>query len=75
MRNLIFGILFLLSLFVIIGLAGTNDLQSEELIMVKQLNNVQQVILEDNFSQQEIDSMYLEYNYYYLNSYYEKNYK
>lgn len=75
MRNLIFGILFLLSLFVIIGLAGTNDKQFEELIMVKQLNNVQQQILEDNFSKQEIDSMYLEYNYYYLNSYYEKNYK
>ena len=75
MRNLIFGILFLLSLLVIIGLAGTNDKQFEELIMVKQLNNVQQVILEDNFSQQEIDSMYFEYNYYYLNSYYEKNYK
>ena len=75
MKNLIFGILFLLSLFLIIGLAGTNDKQFEELIMVKQLNNVQQLILEDNFSQQEIDSMYLEYNYYYLNSYYEKNYK
>lgn len=75
MRNLIFGILFLLSLFVIIGLAGTNDRQFEELIMVKQLNNVQQRILEDNFSQQDIDSMYFEYNYHYLNSYYEKNYK
>lgn len=74
MRNLIFIILFMLSLLVIIGLAGTNDLQSEELIMVKKLNNVQQVILEDNFSQQEIDSMYLEYSYYYLNSYYENNY-
>lgn len=59
----------------ILGLVGTIDRQGEELIMVKQLNNVQQVILEDNFSQQEIDSMYLEYNYYYLNSYYEKNYK
>lgn len=75
MKNLIFGILFLLSLLVIIGLAGTIDRQGEELIMVKQLNNLQQVILEDNFSQQEIDSMYLEYNYYYLNSYYKKNYK
>lgn len=75
MKNLIFGILFLLSLFLIIGLAGTNDKQFEELIMVKQLNNVQQLILEDNFSQQDIDSMYYEYNYYYLNSYYEKNYK
>lgn len=75
MRNFIFIILFILSVIVLLGLAGTNDLQSEELIMVKQLNNVQQQILEDNFSQQEIDSMYLEYNYYYLNSYYEKNYK
>ena len=75
MRNLIFGILFLLSLLVIIGLAGTNDKQFEELIMVKQLNNVQQRILEDNFSQQEIDSMYLDYNYKYLHNYYEKNYK
>lgn len=75
MRNFIFIILFILSVIVLLGLAGTNDLQSEELIMVKQLNNVQQRILEDNFSQQDIDSMYLEYNYYYLNSYYEKNYK
>lgn len=75
MRNLIFGILFLLSLFVIIGLAGTNDKQFEELITLKQLYNVQQEILENNFSKQEIDSMYFEYNYYYLNSYYKKNYK
>ena len=75
MKNSIFIVLFLSSLLVIIGLATTNDLQFEELIMVKQLNNVQQDILEDNFSQNELDSMYLEYNYYYLNSYYEKNYK
>lgn len=68
-------ILVFLVFLCLLGLVGTIDRQGEELIMVKQLNNVQQVILEDNFSQQEIDSMYLEYNYYYLNSYYEKNYK
>ena len=75
MRNLIFGILFLLSLLVIIGLAGTNDLQFEELTILKQLYNVQQEIIKDNIPEQELDSMYREYNYYYLNNYYEKNYK
>lgn len=67
--------LLVLTFLSVLGLVGTIDRQGEELIMVKQLNNVQQEMLEDNFSQQEIDSMYLEYNYYYLNSYYEKNYK
>lgn len=75
MKSLYVTILSCLIVIATLGLVGTIDKQSEELIMVKQLNNVQQVILEDNFSQQEIDSMYLEYNYYYLNSYYEKNYK
>ena len=75
MKNSIFIVLFLSSLLVIIGLATTNDLQFEELTTLKQLYNVQQDMLQDNFSQQDIDSMYLEYNYYYLNSYYEKNYK
>ena len=75
MKNFTFAILFLLSLFVIIGLANTNDRQFEELITLKQLYNLQQQIIKDNFSQQELDSMYLEYNYHYLNSYYEKNYK
>lgn len=75
MKKLYVTILLCLILIATLGLVGTIDKQSEELIMVKQLNNVQQVILEDNFSQQEIDSMYLKYNYYYLNNYYEKNYK
>lgn len=75
MKHLFSIILLVLTFLCVLGLVGTIDKQSEELIMVKQLNNVQQVILEDNFSQQEIDSMYFEYNYYYLNSYYEKNYK
>ena len=74
MKNLTFAILFLLSLFVIIGLANTNDRQSEEYICLKQLYNIQQDMLEHNFSQKELDSMYLEYNYYYLKSYYENNY-
>lgn len=75
MKNSIFIVLFLSSLLVIIGLATTNDLQFEELVTLKQLYNIQQEMIQDNFSQQERDSMYLEYNYYYLNSYYEKNYK
>lgn len=74
MKKLILIISAFLGFLGLFGLVGTIDRQSEELIMVKQLNNVQQRILEDNFSQQEIDSMYLEYNYYYLNSYYENNY-
>lgn len=75
MRNLTFAILFLLSLFVIIGLANTNDRQSEEYICLKQLYNIQQDMLEHNFSQKELDSMYYDYNYYYLKNYFEKNYK
>ena len=74
-KSLTFVILFILSLVVILGFIGTIDKQGEELIMVKQLHNVQQQILEHNFSQHELDSMYHQYNYYYLNSYYEKNYK
>ena len=75
MKNSIFIVLFLSSLLVIMGLATTNDLQFEELTTLKQLYNIQQDIIQDNFSQNELDSMYLEYNYHYLNSYYEKNYK
>lgn len=74
MRNLIFGILFLLSLFVIIGLANTNDRQFEELITLKQLYNLQQQIIENNITEQELDSVYHQYSYDYLKSYYENNY-
>ena len=75
MKNLCAIISLCLILIATLGLVGTIDRLDEELIIVKQLNNVQQQILEDNFSQQDIDSMYIEYNYYYLNSYYENNYK
>lgn len=75
MKNLGIAISLCLILIATLGLVGTIDRQSEELITLKQLYNVQQNMLEDNFSQNELDSMYLEYNYHYLNSYYEKNYK
>lgn len=75
MKNSIFIVLFLSSLLIIIGLATTNDLQFKELTILKQLYNVQQEIIKDNIPEQELDSMYREYNYYYLNNYYEKNYK
>lgn len=74
MKHLFSIILLVLTFLCLLGLVGTIDRQGEELIMIKQLHNVQQQILKDNFSQQELDSMYLEYNYYYLNSYYENNY-
>lgn len=74
MKSLYVTILLCLIVITTLGLVGTIDKQDEELIMLKQLNNVQQQMLEDNFSQNELDSMYLEYNYYYLNSYYENNY-
>lgn len=45
----------------------------EELITLKQLYEVQEDILNDNFSEKELDSLYLEYNYYYLHKYYQKN--
>ena len=75
MKNPILYLCLAASLILNYAVISSIDRLDEELIMVKQLNNVQQVILEDNFSQQEIDSMYFEYDYYYLNSYYEKNYK
>ena len=75
MKNLGVTISLCLILIATLGLVSTIDIQSEELTSLKQLYNIQQRILEDNFSQNELDSMYLEYNYYYLNSYYEKNYK
>lgn len=74
MKTLILAISTSLVFLVLLGFVGTIDKQDEELIMLKQLNNVQQRMLEDNFSQNELDSMYIEYNYYYLNSYYENNY-
>lgn len=63
-----------LTFLTVLGLIGTVDKLDEERIALKQLYNLQKDMLEDNFSQNEIDSMYLEYNYYYLNSYYENNY-
>ena len=74
MKKILFTIALGASLIFNLGLISSIDKIDAELIVVKKLNNVQQVILEDNFSQQEIDSMYLEYNYYYLNNYYENNY-
>lgn len=62
------------SLILNLGLISSIDKIDAELIVVKQLYNLQQQMLEDNFSENELDSMYLEYNYYYLNNYYENNY-
>lgn len=74
MKKLILVLSACLGFLGLFGLVGTIDKQSEELTTLKQLYNIQQQILEDNFSQNELDSMYFEYNYYYLNSYYENNY-
>lgn len=67
-------ILVVLTFICVLGLVGTIDKQGEEIIMVKQLYNVQQEMLQDNFSQQELDSMYLNYNYKYIHEYYQNNY-
>jgi len=74
MKNLFPIILLVLTFICILGLIGTIDRQGEELIMVKQLHNIQQNMLQDNFSQQELDSMYLNYNYKYIHEYYQNNY-
>ena len=74
MKNLFITILLSLIVIATLGLVGSIDKIDEERITLKQLYNLQQQILEDNFSQNELDSMYLEYNYYYLNSYYKNNY-
>ena len=75
MKNLGVTISLCLILIATLGLVGTIDRQSEELTNLKQLYNIQKEILK-NIPEQELDSIYIEYNYYhYLNSYYEKNYK
>lgn len=75
MKKLILALSAFLGFLGLFGLVGTIDRQSEENTTLKQLYNIQQEMLKDNFSQEEIDSMYYDYNYYYLKSYYEKNYK
>ena len=75
MKNLTFAILLCLSLLVIIGLANTNDKLFEEDITLKQLYNLQKEILENNIPKQELDSIYHQYYYNHLNSYYQENYK
>ena len=75
MKNSIFMVLILSLLLLLIGVATTNDLQFEELTTLKQLYNIQQEIIKDNIPEQELDSIYFEYKYHYINSYYEKNYK
>ena len=75
MKTLILVISTSLAFLSLLGLVGTIDRQSEELITLKQLYNLQQQIIEDNIPKQELDSVYHQYAYDYLNSYYEKNYK
>ena len=75
MKKIAFIAAFCLSLLFLLGLAGHYDLESEKLVTLQQLHNVEQQMLQDNFSNKELDSMYLEYNYYYLKSYYENNFK
>lgn len=74
MKNIILYLCFAASLILNWAVISSIDKIDSELIVVKQLHNVQQYMLQDNFSENELDSMYLEYNYYYLNNYYENNY-
>lgn len=74
MKKILFTIALGASLIFNLGLISSIDKIDAELIVVKQLHNVQQQMLQDNFSENELDSMYIEYNYYYLNNYYENNY-
>ena len=57
-----------------VGCLALLNRSSEELITLRQLYNTQQEMLEDNFNHQELDSLYFEYNYYYLHEYYQNNY-
>lgn len=75
MKNLVIIIGLSMILMTALGIIGTIDKQSEELTTLKQLYNLQKEILEDNIPKQELDSIYHQYYYDYLNSYYEKNYK
>lgn len=75
MKKLYVTISLCLIFLTVLGLVGRIDKIDEERITLKQLYNLQQKILEDNIPEQELDSIYHQYSYDYLNSYYEKNYK
>lgn len=78
MRRILRGVVISVSILTIatlvVGCFALLNRSSEELITLKQLYNTQQEMLEDNFTHQELDSLYLEYNYYYLHEYYQNNY-
>ena len=75
MKNPILYLCFAASLILNFTVISSIDRLDEENITLKQLYNLQQRILEDNIPKQELDSVYHQYSYDYLNSYYEKNYK
>ena len=74
-RIIIYSILLTCTMGIIgyIILNRTTNKICEELSTLKKLYEVQEEILNDNFSEKELDSLYLEYNYYYLHKYYQNN--
>lgn len=74
MKKVYVTISFCLIFITVLGLIGTVDKLDEERITLKQLYNLQQQIIEDNIPEQELDSIYNQYDYNYLKSYYENNY-
>ena len=74
MKRILKGVAIFIIVTIVVGCLALLNCSSEELITLKQLYDTQQEMLEDNFTHQELDSLYLEYNYYYLHEYYQNNY-
>lgn len=74
MKNPILYLCFAASLILNYAVISSIDRLDEENITLKQLYNIQKEILENNIPKHELDSIYHQYYYDYLNSYYQENY-
>lgn len=71
MRKILLIITLTASLLLNLGLISSLDKESTELITTKFLLN----IIEEEYGEQELDSMFLNNGYYYQYNYYKQNYR
>ena len=71
MRKILLIITLTASLLLNLGLISSLDKESTELITTKFLLNV----IEEEYGEQELDSMFLNNGYYYQYNYYKQNYR
>lgn len=71
MRKILLIITLAASLLLNLGLISSLDKESAELVTTKFLLNV----IEEEYGEQELDSMFLNNGYYYQYNYYKQNYR